>query len=125
MSFGTRAAQSADDGTSLSPSCSKISLGLRSVDSSLGHSFRILWPFLFVHDNPPGLDPTQDLFTVFLPRGVVHFVQEGNGSEGVLDDFLGSSIGCRHLDSIVRGKGEEQFGVRLVRGGCGTRAQSL
>jgi len=67
----------------------------------------------------------QDLFAVCLPGGIVRVVQEGNGSEGVLEDFLGGSIGCRHLDSIVRGKGGKQFGVRLVRGGCGTRAHNL
>jgi len=38
----------------------------------------------------------QDLFTIRLPEGVVRRVQEGDGSEGMLEDLLVGGVGSRH-----------------------------
>jgi len=96
MGLDIRAARSVDNGASLGLLRSEVLIGPTSVDGGLGHSFRILGFLLFFHDDPPCLDAMQDLFTIRLPGGIVRRVQEGDGSERMLEDLLVGGVGRRH-----------------------------
>ena len=86
------AARSIDDSTSLCPTGGEVFIGPALHDGSIGKTIGILRVLLFFNHNLPGLDAVQNLFAVFFPGGIIRGVEEGDGSQGVLEGLFVCSI---------------------------------
>ena len=102
MCLDFRAARSVDDSTSLSLPGSEVLIGLAPLNGSYSHSFRILRLCFFFHNDTPGLDSMQDLFTVCLPGGEVGVVEESDCSKRMLEHLLGCRFDGGH--DVLMGK---------------------